>query len=422
MLKMSQVQTIRELWQKGKKKSEIAEILSIDRDTVTKYLKKEDFNEEVSDHSKKTRVSKLDKYKPIIDQLLEDEGKWFHKQRFTGVRMHCYLVNELGYRVLEHSLCTIQRYMKTRKAEIADRNPSSPGTSELVWYPGQAQADFGEADFEMPDGFMKRLKYLLLSFPYSNRLLCVLTYGENCECVCQALQYMFDFLKRVPNTIVLDNATGIGKRVFGTLRESELFTGFRCHYGFSARFCNVRAGWEKGNVENAVGCFRRNAMVPPLKVTLPLEDYDLSTMLRMSYDFRAKDRHYRKLKPKDDLFSKDMEAMIPTNPRAFNVCRIDSVSMNNVGSVLLDGSHRYSLGSGYHDCRLLIEKKAWTVSFHSLDGHLIKTFERQYGKVPRENDIAVLCSRLDSFPLGQSDNDTDVDLSRFDVLMKRDVI
>lgn len=40
MLTMSQQSTIWELWQNGKNKSEISDVLHIDRKTVTKYLEK----------------------------------------------------------------------------------------------------------------------------------------------------------------------------------------------------------------------------------------------------------------------------------------------------------------------------------------------------------------------------------------------
>jgi transposase len=35
---------------------------------------------------------------------------------------------------------------------------------------------------------------------------------------------------------------------------NETFARFKNHYGFTAAFCNVGKGNEKGNVENKVGC------------------------------------------------------------------------------------------------------------------------------------------------------------------------
>ena len=57
---------------------------------------------------------------------------------------------------------------------------------ELIWEPGAAQVDFGEADF-IVQGIRTRLKYLVVSFPYSNDSFCQVFGGENSECVCQGL-------------------------------------------------------------------------------------------------------------------------------------------------------------------------------------------------------------------------------------------
>lgn len=44
------------------------------------------------------------------------------------------------------------------------------------------------------------------------------------------------------------------------------FIRLEAHYGFEAVFCNVAAGWEKSNVENAVAIVRRIAFTPMPRV------------------------------------------------------------------------------------------------------------------------------------------------------------
>jgi Mu transposase, C-terminal domain len=44
--------------------------------------------------------------------------------------------------------------------------------------------------------------------------------------------------------------------------ETTRFVAFRSHWQFQAEFCNVAEGHEKGGVENEVGTFRRNHLVP----------------------------------------------------------------------------------------------------------------------------------------------------------------
>lgn len=188
MLQMPTVESIRDLWAVGKSQRETARILNVSRGTVAKYLDKDDFNEKLPVKTK-SWSSKDDPVKGKIRVLTDKEEGRFRKQKFTADRMHSYLVNECGYSELAHSYQSIRRYMKEYRALKARERDYAPGTMPLVWHPGEAQADFGGADFEMAGGKRERQKYLVLSFPYSNRIIRAVLPGENCECVCQGLRY-----------------------------------------------------------------------------------------------------------------------------------------------------------------------------------------------------------------------------------------
>ena len=62
-----------------------------------------------------------------------------------------------------------------------------------TWSPGEAQADFGEADFTVY-GTKRRLRFFVLSFPYSNMGFVQVFPAENAECVCQALKQIFEYV------------------------------------------------------------------------------------------------------------------------------------------------------------------------------------------------------------------------------------
>lgn len=250
MMQMSQIENIRNLRSEGSTVAEIKKLTRLDRKTIDKYLAKTDFNVTVLDEAFTPAGSKLDQYKEVIDKLLEKEGTYYHKQHYTAVRMHSYLYETLGYKDLEHSYHLIRKYMKTSRNNRR-REYGAPGTLKLVWHAGESQCDFGEADFYEPDGSLVRRKYLVISFPNSNKGVYEILPGENGECVCQGLSDFFMFIGGVPTTIVFDNATGIAKRICNIVQQSELFTRFRLHHSFIARFANVASGWEKGNVLHA---------------------------------------------------------------------------------------------------------------------------------------------------------------------------
>jgi len=394
MLQMSQIENIRNLRQKGSTVAEIRKITNLDRKTIDKYLTRTDFSVAVDDMAFTPAKSILDPYKPTIDKLLESEREYFGKQHFTATRMHEYLAVELGHRELEHSYHLVRKYMKSYRNGLR-RECDGPGSMKLVWHPGEAQCDFGEADFYEPDGALARRKYLVLSFPNSNRGIYEILPGENGECVCQGLLDFFLFMGYVPRVIVFDNATGISKRICNIVQQSELFTRFRLHYRFIARFTNVRSGWEKGCVENKVGVLRRNLLVPPLQISYPIQAFNKAILIPKSFAFRAEEPHYEKGIPGTELYKQDEEHMIPLPPTPFEVAHIETQKANKTGTVMIDTVHSYVLGPSHSSEDVLVAKGAWDLHLYTRDGRLIKSFPREYGPLPTQTyDIQAILSSL----------------------------
>ena len=235
MLKMSQINHIRDLSKCGYNVSEIHRKTGADHKTIEKYLAKEDFSEEPP--KRKIRKSILDPYKPLIHEWIEEDKNHWSKQHHTAKRIHDRLVAEEGY---TGSYDTIRKYVHGIRKDRQQK-----ATQELVWLPGFAQVDFGEADF-YEENICRRRKYLVLSFPYSNDGYAQVFGDETAECVCQGLQDIFEYIGGVPEELVFDNATGVGRKIHDKVVETELFSRFRAHYGFRIRFCNPKSGWEKG--------------------------------------------------------------------------------------------------------------------------------------------------------------------------------
>ena len=179
MLVMSQINHIRDLKQSGYRISEIVKITGTDPKTIRKYIEMEDFSPELPPGIKQ-RPSKLDPFKPWINEWLEEDRKHWYKQHHTARRIYDRLVCEHAF---DGSYDIVRRYVKN----IRDSLKHQRANQELVWEPGYAQADFGEADF-YEQGSCIRKKYLVLSFPYSNDGFCQVFGGETAECVCQGLQ------------------------------------------------------------------------------------------------------------------------------------------------------------------------------------------------------------------------------------------
>lgn len=366
MLIMSQINEIREAFEMGKKVSQIAREFEIDEKTVRKYLKQEDFSPTMP--VAEERESRLDPYKPKIQEWLDGDANVWYKQRHTAQRIYERLKAECPE--FDLSYPTVQRFVKAYKSKIQQTKTYQ----ELVWHPGEAQVDFGEADFyEM--GSLSRKKYLTVSFPNSNRGFCQVFGGETGECVCQGLKDIFEHIGGVPRVLVFDNATGVGRRVGEEIREAQLFQQMRAHYGFLVRFCNPNAGHEKGNVENKVGTVRRNLFVP-IPSYNSVEEYNRSLI----HEDRAEYVHYKKGRPVSELFEEDRQALKPLPTYPFNVCRYLYVTADSYGKVRLDMHHFYSTCPEFGGTEVLVGVKAHTIEIYDECGSLVVTHRRRFGE------------------------------------------
>jgi transposase len=119
MIGMNQIDQIKELQRQGYGPKEIAARLGIDRKTSSKYMLQEDYSASVNEQ--KQLPSKLDRWKPQIEQWLEEDQRMRFKRRHTAKRIHNRLVAEhpSDYKC---SYPLVQRYMKQRK-ERRGRTP-----------------------------------------------------------------------------------------------------------------------------------------------------------------------------------------------------------------------------------------------------------------------------------------------------------
>ena len=366
MLTMSQINHIKDLSNCGYRISEISQKTGADPKTIRKYLSQDDFSPEPP--VEKQLPSKLDPFKPIIQEWLEEDKKHWRKQHHTAKRVYDRLVKEHGY---EGSYNLVQRYMKKcRTQQVAKAN------LELVWDPGPAQVDFGEADF-YEAGKLCRKKYLTVSFPYSNNGYSQVFGGETAECVCQGLKDIFEFIGGVPPLLIFDNATGVGRRIGDTIHESELFSRFRAHYHFRVRFCNPYSGWEKGNVERKVDFNRSNLFVPVPHFT-EIEAYNQKLLLQ--HEKKARELHYKKQIPIGKLFEEDRKALLMLPPKAFEVCRYEWLKADGYGKVCMDGKHFYSTRPENANQKVLVGIHAHTIDILTQEGQLLTTHRRAFGE------------------------------------------
>ena len=287
---------------------------------------------------------------------------------------------------------TTMRYVH-RWREANRGVPDREGYVRLEWAAGSMQVDFGVARARIA-GEMADVHCLVVSLPYSNMRLCVALPGENAECLCHGLMLVFEHIGGVPPVIVMDNATGAGRRnAKGEVALTGVFSAFVAHYRLEVRFCNPYSGNEKGSVENAVGFLRRNLMVPPMRA----ESYgQLSRLLLERCDGLARDSCCPRLPdvPVAEVFDEERAALMPLPSTAFDPVRWESRTADKYGLVDID-SNRYLAGPDSARSRVLAAIRWDTVTLASpATGELFAEYPRQYGRSRNVEDPALVLPRL----------------------------
>ena len=214
---------------------------------------------------------------PFIDQILEADQEAPRKQQHTAHRIWVRAQSEMGVTVAESG---VRRYVRQRKIELdLSRRETfvpqcyAPGQEGQVdWY--EAEVDFrghssSQGHFPLVGApaegvdrvtvqvFAMRAMYsgaaFHIAFPHATQLAFL-----------EAHEAAFAHFGGVFGILRYDNLTSAVKKILrGYQRdETQRFTAFRSHWGFTSEFCNPARGNEKGGVEGELGYFRRNHLVP----------------------------------------------------------------------------------------------------------------------------------------------------------------
>jgi transposase len=375
---MDQIHHITEMfYQQGKNISEISSETGLNRKTVSKYVDMEDFN---SPHptiaAEECHISKLDPFKPLIDEWLQADKLAPRKQRHTAKRVFKRLQNEA--KDFDCSYRLVALYVKQKKEEL--RLKRTDGYLPLKHHPGEAQADFGFADFYENGKLHQEAKYLVLSFPHSNGGFLQLNYGENMECLLEGLVAMFEHVGGVPTEIWFDNTRTIVAKVIkgGGRNVTERFQRFCEHYRIKPVFMNPGSGWEKGNVENKVGYLRRNELVPvPRFDSLTQENKYLLERCEIDMQREHYDNNGRFI---SELFQEDTARLLPLPSVPFDTALYTTATTDKYGKFTLDaGKHRYSASPAFCESSVNLKITSSEVIVMDKDMHEVVRHKRLYG-------------------------------------------
>jgi len=365
--------------------------------TVKKYVDREDWNEAYT--PRRERSSLLDPLKPTIDTWLIEDMKRGRKYRRTATKIYNDLYNDPELRkALAVGKQTVINYVGRRKKELYKQTYDTAmfGLHSMC----EAQVDFGKILVTEPKGAEVTQNILVVSFPWSNAGFAQVCRNETKECLCEALQQIFEFIGGVPLRILFDNMSSAVVHIeeHGKRKLTEMFMRFAMHHRFKAEFCNPDSPQEKGSVENKVGYIRRNYLLPPPKIE-SLETFNHDLLARCLADLERE--HYVKKELIIDLFKAEQAALIPLPRERFRVFTLEKVKADKYSFIHFD-KNRYSTAPKYASRELWLEAGTSELRVLNEKYEQVSVHRRKYGHsfepaIDFENYVGALCRKPRAF-------------------------
>jgi len=365
--------------------------------TVKKYVDKEDWNKDYK--PRKERKSLLEPLKPIIDEWLTEDLKRNRKFRRTATKIYNDLKKdpERG-KLLSVGRQTVINYVSKRKKELCKQTYST--AMFALHSMCEAQVDFGKVLVSRKNGSEEMWSELVVSFPWSNAGFVQVCRFETKECLCDALQRIFEYIGGVPLRILFDNMSSavIHIEEHGKRQLTDMFVRFTMHHRFKAEFCNPDSPHEKGNVENKVGYLRRNYLLPP-PVIEDLEGFNAELLKQCTSDLQRE--HYTKKELISELFAAEQEALIPLPRERFRVFTLEKVKTDKYSFIHFD-KNRYSTSPEYTECEMWLEVGASELRVLNGKYEKVAVHVRRYGReaapvIDFKNYISTLCRKPRAF-------------------------
>jgi transposase len=214
------------------------------------------------------RPSRLDPFKPVIDEILWADLDAPRKQRHTAKRIFDRLVDE--HAAVGVSYQMVRGYVAARRPQVLVESGRAPLNAFVPQshQPGaEAEVDFGEVTVRLR-GEQVVLFLFSLRMSYSGKAVHRVFASGGQEAFFEGHAHAFRMLGGVPaGQVRYDNLKAAVAQVLGFSRqrmETERWTAFRSHYGITAFYCQpgLQGAHEKGGVEGQIGWFRRNRLVP----------------------------------------------------------------------------------------------------------------------------------------------------------------
>ena len=330
--------------------AQTARALGLDIRTVAKWANTEQF------HPRKgvARVGKLDAFKGQIVRWLDS---------------HPYSAQQIFQRLCEAGYQGGRTIVKDYVHRIRPRHQEA--FLRLDFAPGEAaQVDWGEYGSIGVGSTRRRLSFFLMVLCYSRRMYLEFTVSQTSEFFLACHENAFAAFGGVPSQIMVDNLkSAVLQRLVGvTPVFNPKYLDFSRHWGFEIKPCNVRAGNEKGRVENGVGYVKKNLLtgleLPDFAAMQPAAVLWMDTVANVRMH---ESTHQRPI----DRFEEERVHLKRLNPAGFDLARVSTVRATKQFRVPLDSNH-YTVPARYAGHRLTLKAYADRVCIYDHDQLVVR--------------------------------------------------
>src|SRR5262249_40721379 len=247
----------------------------------------------------------------------------------------------------------------------------------LAHPPGEAQADFGEAEITL-DGRPTKVALFVMTLPYSDALFVRAFPRDGRGAFLEGAGRAFASPGGVPRRISYDNSkVAVAKITGGRGRlVTREFQRLKSHHLFEAHFCLVRRPNEKGHVETLVGFARRNLLVPVPVLHGGLEGLNA----RLEADCRADLERRLPGQPAAGaaLRAEERAALLPLPAEAFVAARVEQPHADSLSLVRFD-TNDYSVPTAYAHRQVTVIGTVDVVRI-AVGDRVVATHRRSWGR------------------------------------------
>ena len=228
-----------------------------------------------------------------------------------------------------------------------------------------AQVDWGAWGTIAVGSTRRRLSFFLMVLCYSRRMYLEFTVSQQMEFFLNCHENAFAAFGGVPSRLMIDNLkSAVLQRLVGVAPVfNPKYLDFSQHWGFQISPCNLRAGNEKGRVENGVGFVKKNLLsgleLPDFTAMQPAATLWVDTVANVR---NHGETHQRPI----DRFEDERAHLLPLNAAGFDLARVGLARATKQFRVPLDSNH-YTVPSRYAGLRLTLKAYADRVCIYDRD-------------------------------------------------------